>query len=81
MGVVDRIDGPSLGPVRCGRQGKIGVTAGLAKDGKFITHPTVMLARMRVIERPIAVNEGVPQGSSFIAGEEIVIRQLIDALL
>ena len=57
--VVDGIDRPHLAGARRRGQGEIGVATGAAQDREFVRHAAVPAIRVRVVERPIAVDEAI----------------------
>jgi len=62
-GVVDAIDGTSLGGVGGGRKGKIGIAAAFAQDRQLVVDATPFTVGPGVIECPVSVNESERDGA------------------
>ena len=72
-GVVDAVDGARLAGVWRGRQREIGVAAFLAQYRKLVVHAASTARRVRVVERPVAVDER-PDG---LAGLRVARQRVV----
>ena len=73
-GIVDRIDRARLRDVGRARHREVGVAASLAQNGELVIDATISAVGPGVVERPVAVNEGVGDAAVAAACEEPVPR-------